>query len=123
MMNFFEQELRTLTKDAGFKTGETTFAGRAAFLQIGGGRCARVELETCGTSEHYEAIKVTILSKTEGKIDCLMLRFRDYFSKNSRGQMPHIWIDRGEAEWYTKPTSAEWKSIAKATHDYIQVFA
>jgi len=121
MMNFFEQQLRSLTKTAGFKEAITTFAGRVAFLPLSEKCCVRIEFVTCGTVDRYEAIKVTILNTAEGEINALLIRFCDYFSK-SGGYTPYIWRNHGY-EWYTKPSEADWKSLAKAMHDYIQVFA
>ena len=127
-MNFFEQELRRFTgKDTAFKSSKPVYAGRACFIPLSGNRRARLEFVTCGYADHFEALDVTILSTTEGKIDLLRLHFRDHFSQRKGGcsgtVCPHIWVDRGEAEWYVEPTSLEIKTIAKAAYDYIMLFA
>ena len=127
-MNFFEQALRHFTgKDTAFKSSKPLYAGRACFIPLSGNRRARLEFVTCGTVGHFEALDVTILSTTDGKIDHLRLRFRDYFAQLKGGCSgticPHIWIYRGEAEWYGTPTSSEIKTIAQAAYDYIMLFA
>lgn len=127
-MNFFEQELRRFTgKDTAFKSSKPVYVGRACFIPLIGNRRARLEFVTCGYADHYEALDVTILSASEGKVDHLRLRFGDYFTQRKGGcsgtTCPHIWINYGEAEWYVEPTSLEIKTLAKAAYDYIMLFA
>ena len=127
-MNFFEQELRRFTgKETAFKSSKPLYAGRACFIQLSSNRRARLEFVTCGTADHFEALDVTILSTTDGKIDHLRLRFKDYCAQRKGGcsgsVWPHIWIYRDETKWYVAPTSLEIKAIAQAAYDYIMLFA
>ena len=127
-MNFFEQELRRFTgKDTAFKSSKPVCAGRACFIPLSGNRRARLEFVICGTADHFEALDVTILSTTDGQIDHLRLRFKDYFAQRKGGcsgtVCPHIWIYREKADWYVAPTSLEIKTIAQAAYDYIMLFA
>jgi len=127
-MNFFEQELRRFTgKETAFKSSKPLYAGRACFIQLSGNRRARLEFVTCGTADHFEALDVTILSTTDGKIDHLRLRFKDYCAQRKGGcsgtVWPHIWIYRDETKWYVAPTGLEIKAIAQAAYDYITLFA
>ena len=127
-MNFFEQELRRFTgKDTAFKSSAPLYVGRACFISLSGNRRARLEFVTCGTADHFEALDVTILSTTDGQVDKLRLRFKDYWEPRKAGCSgtcwPHIWIYRDKAEWYVAPTGFEIKTIAKAAYDYIMLFA
>ena len=128
-MNFFEQQLRNLTgKTTAFKSTSPVFIGRACFLTLSDGRRARLELITLGTTDHYEALQVTILSVGDGKVDQIRLRFADYFAarRMASGDMktPYIWVYQGKPEWYGTPaTDADVKAIAKAAHDYVTLFA
>lgn len=80
-MNFFEKELHRFTgKDTAFKSIKPLYVGRACFLPLSGSRRARMEFVTCGTADRFEALDVTILSTTDGKVDHLRLRFKDYFT-------------------------------------------
>ena len=110
-MNFFEQELRRFTgKTTAFKSCKALCAGRACFIPLSGSRRARLEFVTSGVADHYDALQVTILSTTDGKIDCLRFRFSDFFAPRKAGCSgiccPHIWVDCGRAEWYVAPTAA-----------------
>ena len=127
-MNFFEQELRRFTgKTTAFKSCKALYAGRACFIPLSGNRRARLEFVTSGVADQYDALQVTILSTTDGKIDCLRFRFKDFFAPRKGGGSgiccPHIWVDCGDAEWYIAPTAAEIAGLAQAAHDYIMLFA
>lgn len=127
-MNFFEQELRRFTgKDTAFKSSKPVYVGRACFITLSGNRRARLEFVTRGVADHYDALNVTILSTTEGKIDILQLRFSEYFAQRKGGcsgtVIPHIWGYSDETKWYVAPTSLEIRAIAQAAYDYIMLFA
>jgi hypothetical protein len=127
-MNFYEQQLRALTgKTTAFKSTSPAYISRACFLTLGGDRRARLDFIELGTSQHFEALQVTILNRNEGKVDTLLLRFKDYFAPKRVGscdpRTPHIWVDQGEPRWWGEPTPAEFKTIAQAAFDYIALFA
>lgn len=122
-MNFFEQQLRALTaKDTAFKSTKPVYIGRACFINLGGSRRARLEFSTCRVADQYEALTVTILNATEGKIDQIKLLFKDFFTPSRGNCIPHIWVNYGKAEWYTSPTSSEIKSLSQAAYDYISIY-
>jgi len=80
-MNFFEQELRRFTgRTTAFKSCKALYAGRACFIPLSGSRRARLEFVTSGVADQYDALQVTILSTTDGKIDCLRFRFSDFLA-------------------------------------------
>ena len=127
-MNFFEQELRRFTgKDTAFKSCKALYVGRTCFIPLSGNRRARLEFATSGVTDHYDALQVTILSTADGKIDCLRLRFSDYFAPQKIGYVgtrrPHIWVNDGNTRWYGAPTAAEVAAITQAAHDYVMLFA
>lgn len=127
-MNFFEQELRRFTgRTTAFKSCKALYAGRACFIPLSGSRRARLEFVTSGVADQYDALQVTILSVTNGKIDCLRFHFKDSFAPRKSGCSgicyPHIWVDRGKPEWYVAPTAAEIAGLAQTAHDYVMLFA
>ena len=127
-MNFFEQQLRTITgNDTAFKSAKRTYLGRACYITLGGDRRARLEFATDGTFERYECLEIAILDKNAGLIDKLRLHFKDIFAAQKVGNdgttvTPHIWIYNGEVKWYKKPTAFEIKALAQTAHDYIALF-
>ena len=126
-MDYFEQELRRVIGGAAFKSARPQFIGRACFIALSGERRAKVEFVTCGVADNYEALRVTVLNAREGKIDELLLRFKDYFAPKKVGtsdsRVPYIWVYQGMPSWYKQPSSSEIESLGKAVHDYIMLFA
>jgi hypothetical protein len=128
-LNFFEQELRKLV-DIGIDLDDVKFAGRACFGDLGGQNRAKMQFVTTGHADHYSALSVDILNRTDGKVDSLLFRFADIWGKkpvnnpNFRdGVIPHIWVDGLKSEWYVyKPTPADFEKLAGAVNDYLSVF-
>jgi len=126
-MNFFEQELRRV---AGACQGiiNPTFAGRSCYGDLGGDNRVKLEFVTQGTYERYEALKATVLNRTEGVVDTVLLRFDDVWGKKQtpnfpKGIIPRIWINDGKVEWYAyRPTDADMKKLATELGAYLDVF-
>jgi len=127
---FFEQELRKLFGD-GQIIQSPAFTGRACLGDLGKDIRARAEFVTIGYADHYEALRLTVLNRTGGKVDVTTLRFKDVWgikkvpgNPNFRnGLVPHIWIDRGTAEWYAyQPNAADRQALQQAAAQYLDVF-
>ena len=126
-MNYFEQELRRIAK-ACDGLHNPTFAGRACYGDLGGDNRVKLQFVTQGTHEQYEALKATIIKRTEGDIDSLLFRFRDTWGKKyNHGYndgIPYIWTYQGKSEWYGYyPTDADIKQLAAEVGAYLTVFA
>ncbi len=130
MSNFFEQELRKLFED-GEIIQSPSFAGRTCLGRLGGDLRARAEFVTMGYADHYEALRLTVLNRTDGAVDKTTLRFKDILgikqvpgNPNFRsGLAPYIWDDRGNAEWYAyQPTAADRQALRQAASQYLDVF-
>ena len=85
-MNFFESQLRRLFGD----TEDARFIGRCCFIPANDGNLVKAEFVTQGVHEEYVALQMSVVNRADGVIDKTLLRFGDYFSRNSRGQTPHI---------------------------------
>ncbi len=130
MSNFFEQELRKLFAD-GMIIENPKFVGRACLGDLGGDLRVRAEFITMGLANHYEAVRLTVLNRTEGVVDRCVLRFKDIIgikpipgNPNFRnGVSPYIWDDHGNAQWYAyQPTPADFEMLQQAADDYVDVF-
>ena len=128
-MNYFEQELqRVATYCSGIDN--TVFAGRACYADLGGDNRVKLQFVTHGVHAKYEALKVTVLNRTDGDVDTLLLRFSDTWGKKKvsnpnfkNGIIPYIWTYNGESEWYVyRPTDADMKKLAQEVNTYINVF-
>ena len=120
-MNDFEKALREML-DGSTHFGKLSFVGRSCYGQLNDRVRARIEFATLGHSEHYEALRVTLLDQSEGKIDVCTLRFAEIWGKQ-RGIYPYFWNDGGEADWYIfHPSRADNKVLCQQLNDYLAVF-
>ena len=112
-MNPFGQELRKILTQC--KTsGVVSYAGRSAYIQLDPDLRARLEFVSLNIAGQYNALKLTILNRTEGAVDVNILRFGDLLGKKkvsnpnfSDGILPHLWDDYGKVDWYVyQPTQA-----------------
>ena len=101
-MNPFGQELRKILTQC--KTsGVVSYAGRSAYIQLDPDLRARLEFVSLNIASQYNALKLTILNRTEGAVDVNILRFGDLLGKKkvsnpnfSDGILPHLWDDYGK---------------------------
>ena len=129
-MNFFEGELRKLLGDSDV-ISDPSFAGRACLGTLGKDLRVRLEFVTTGMADHYNALKIKVLNRTEGEVDTLLLRFQDVWEKkpvpgnpNFRGGVsPHIWICDGKPEWYAwRPAPADRELLLQQVRQYLEPF-
>ena len=128
-MNYFEQELRKLFGND-TAISDKRFVGRAFFGKLTDSLRVRVEFVTMGTSDHYEAIKATIINRNDGPVDSITLRFSDLFGKKAvsnpnfkNGVTPYIWKYGEEISWYVyKPTKTDYDQISEAINGYLDVY-
>jgi hypothetical protein len=128
-MNFYEQELRRIAKACG-GIHDPVFAGRACYGNLGGDNRVKLQFVTNGSADHYDALKATVLNRTDGVIDTLMFRFADIWGRKqvsnpnfSNGIIPHIWTNDGKSDWYVyKPADTDIKQLAAEVGSYLDVF-
>ena len=130
MSNFFERELEKLFGD-GKIIDSPTYSGRSCFGTLGKDLRVRAQFISTYISNQYDALKLTVLNRTDGPVDTLVLKLGDLLGKkpvpgnpNFRsGVMPHIWDDYGKLEWYAyRPTAADYDTIRQAAKQYLDVF-
>lgn len=129
-MNFFEGELRKLFGD-GKTISSPSFAGRACLGTLGKDLRVRAQFVTTGYADHYDALKITVMNRTEGEVDSLLVKFRDVLGKKmipgnpyfKNGLFPHIWVCDGKAEWYAyQPTQADRNLLRQQVSEYLDPF-
>ena len=130
MSSFFEQELGRLFGD-GQVIRNPTYSGRSCFGTLGKDLRVRARFITTGYADHYDSLKITVLNRTDGPVDTLVLKLKDLLGKKSvpgnpyfpNGVAPHIWLDQGKPEWYAfQPTAADYDTIRQAAKQYLDVF-
>lgn len=130
MSSFFESELRKLFED-GKLIQSPKFIGRECFGMLGGELRLRAQfIHTC-VSGNYDALKLTILNRTEGAVDAMALDFLDIWGRKPvpnnpnfpNGVAPHIWEHDGKCEWYAyKPNTADYRKLSEAAKSYLDTF-
>ena len=130
MSNFFEQELQKLFGDVKI-INDPTYSGRSCYGTLGKDLRVRAQFISTKVADEYDALKLTVLNRTEGQVDALILRMKDLLGKkpvpgnpNFRsGVIPYIWNDYGKLEWYAyTPTPADYETIRQAAEQYLGVF-
>ena len=129
-MTRYEQELRKLFDGSGLMD-RPQYSGRVCVGELGKDLRVRAEfLSTC-VANQYDAIRLTVLNRTEGVVDRTMLRFKDVWGKkpvpgnpNFRsGVLPHLWDDRGDVDWYAyHPSVADYDALRQSIGQYLSVF-
>jgi len=128
-MNFFEQELRRISRICG-EIINPTFAGRACYGDLGGDNRVKLQFVTQGYADHYSALKATILNRAEGEVDTLLFRFEDVWGRKQvsnpnfkSGLVPYIWTNDSKTDWYVyKPTDTDIKKLTTELGAYLGVF-
>ena len=121
-MNKTEHEMRILFGESDLFY-DAMFCGKMMIGKID--QDVRVKLEFISTNiaKQYNAMKVTVLNRTEGEIDKTVFLFRDILGPKN-GYDPYIWDEPNCMGWYGfKPTGDEYDRISDTIHDYMSMFA
>lgn len=126
-MNTFERELKKIFDGCGSITNPT-FVGSACYGDVGSELKAKIQFVSMGIHNQFEALRITMLNRTEGQVDSVVMRFSDLLGKKRtanfpEGVYPYIWRYRDKVEWYAyQPTPADYKIIREAAASYLDVF-
>ncbi len=129
MSNFFEQELRRLFGD-GKIIYNPSFSGRSCFGTLGKDLRVRAEFTSDCYSREFNALNLTVINRTGGPLDTLMLQFCDLLGikqvrghRSELGMIPHIWEEFRKTAWFSyQPTDADYETIRQAANQYLDVF-
>ena len=124
-MNFYEQELRNLFGSSPMLR-DAHYCGRTCLAKLDEDLRVKLQFTTTGYADHYDAIKLAVINRTDGVVDQQLFRFSDIIDQqHSPGMMsvtPQIWDDNGKPEWY-RPISQEQRSqIANTILDYVGMY-
>lgn len=129
-MTVYEQELRKLFEHSDL-VDQPQFSGRVCVGDLGKDLRVRAEFLSTHISSQYDAIRLTVLNRTEGVVDRTLLRFQDVWGKKQvpnnpnfrSGVIPHLWDDYGKVEWYAyHPTAADYAALRDAVGQYLSAF-
>ena len=130
MPTTFRKELEKIFgNDAVFD--HTRYVGRACIGSLAPDIRAKAEFVTVGVADQYEAIRIKIINRHEGEIDVQTIKFKDIWGMKaipnnpnfSDGILPHMWVYRGELEWYAyHPTKEDLDKLRNEITGYTDLF-
>ena len=122
-MTFYEQELEKIFGDSDYLSADSVITGKTLITNIGKDLRAKVDFVTINVHKQYEALRLSIINRTQGVIDTHQFDFADVMGfKNGYG--PQIWESDGKAKWFRfEPTYADYRSLQAAVEKYIAMFA
>lgn len=124
-MNFYEQEMRQMFGDTDI-IQDAKFVGKTMLGKLD--EDLRVKLQFVDTfiSGQYNAVRATIINRTDGVIDQETFKFRDiigpYRKKSGDLVDPHMWEYNNKPEWYTPLTMSLKAQIADTVLDYVSLY-
>ena len=129
MSNFFEQELQKLFGD-GKIIDNPAYSGRACFGTLGSDLRVRVQFISTHIADEYDALKLTVLNRTDGEVDQLTLSFRDVLGRKTvsdpscpKGIIPGINAYGDKAWWQIyQPIAADYQCLWQVADDYLNAF-
>ena len=80
MSSFFDQELWRMFGD-GKIIGSPACAGRTCFGTLGKDLRVRIQFVSTHISGEYDALKLTVLNRTDGPVDTQVLKLEDLLGK------------------------------------------
>ena len=129
-MTRFEQELRKIF-DHGKLFSNVRFAGNCCYGRLTEQIRVKASFQTGSIADQYDRLKITLLNRTEGPIDSVVLRLKDIWgikpvanNPNFRnGVYPYLWECDGKVDWYAyHPTPADYQKLTEAAGNYLDVF-
>lgn len=77
--------------------------------------------------DNYNAIKLSLISKTKGNLDTKITKFSSIFKEAKDLTHPnkiskHIWHDGQNYSWYGKPTKEDIEGIVSTVKSYVVVW-
>ena len=79
-MTAYEKELRKLFENSDLMD-HPQYSGRVCVGELGKDLRVRAEFFSTCVANQYDAIRLTVLNRTEGVVDRTMLRFKDIWGK------------------------------------------
>ena len=124
-MNFYEQEMRQMFGDADI-IQDAKFVGRTMFGKLDDDLRVKLEFTATHIGGQYNAVRTTVINRTDGVIDQQTFKFRDiigpYHKKSGDLIDPHMWTYADKSEWYTPLTASLKARIADTVLDYVALY-
>ena len=123
-MTFFENELKKMFDSCDFIT-DKTYSGKTMLGKLDDDLRIKISFVTTGYADHYTALRVRIINRTDGEVDSETFKFGDIIGKQKTAIDridPYIWSYRGEDKWYIPITNNQRELIADTVTDYASMY-
>ena len=124
-MNFYEKEMRQMFGDSDI-IHDAKFVGRTMLGKLDDDLRVKLEFIATHISGQFNAVKASIINRTEGVVDQQVFKFADIIGAYNRPGMspiaPHMWEYAAKPEWYTPVTLSQKAQIADRVLDYISMY-
>lgn len=124
-MNFYEKEMRQMFGDSDI-IHDAKFVGRTMLGKLDDDLRVKLEFIATHISGQFNAVKASIINRTEGVVDQQVFKFADIIGAYNRPGMspiaPHMWEYASKPEWYTPVTLSQKAQIADRVLDYISMY-
>ncbi|MBQ7009872.1 MAG: hypothetical protein IJN05_11780 [Ruminococcus sp.] len=124
-MNNFERELRKIVGYCEY-IRNPKYVGRSCIGRLDDDIVVKMEFESTMIRDKYNALRVTLMNRSEGKIDTQLIRFNELWGvKHISGNdiEPHIWKYNEDVNWYCYiPTSTEMSELSQSVDEYLSCF-
>lgn len=123
-MTTFEKELKKMFGSCDFITDQT-YSGKTMLGRLDDDLRIKISFVTTGYADHYTALRVRIINRTEGEVDSETFKFGDIIGKQKTAYDridPYIWSYGGEDKWYIPITNNQRSLIADTVTDYASMY-
>lgn len=124
-MNFYEKELRTMFGDTDI-IHDAKFCGKTMLGKLDDELRIKLQLISTTLSRQNNAIRATIINRTDGVVDKQTFKFADIIGMQKRKNLdeiePHIWEYNGKPGWYIPITASQKARIADTILEYVEMY-
>ena len=127
-MTFYEQELKKLFGNSDV-IRDAKYSGKTLLGRIDDELRVKLQFVYTGTRDHYNALRLKIINRTDGEVDAETFKFSDIlggnpaYQNNPFAKEIHVWENNGKADWYGyRPSPAAYQKIADTVNDYISMY-
>lgn len=108
---------------------DAKYCGKTLLGKIDDELRVKLQFVYTGTRDHYNALRLKIINRTDGEVDAETFKFSDIlggnpaYQNNPFAREIHIWENNGKADWYGyHPSPAAYQKIADTVNDYISMY-
>ena len=123
-MNFYEKEMRSLFANNSMIT-DAKFCGKTMLGRLDDELKVKLQFVSTKFADQYDAIRATVINRSEGEVDKETFRFSDIIGKqrNSAGEVePHMWEYGEKPEWYIPISTSDRAHISETVLDYVGMY-